>query len=124
MLVAQLDHPEFSRFDFSSFRFGWCAGAPVPIELMNRVDEQMGIREVSVMYGLTEASPLITASMMGDSQELRVGTIGCAVPNTGIKIVSPSGETVPIGEQGEICTHGYLSGTLRWLVLHSADGPV
>jgi fatty-acyl-CoA synthase len=108
MLVAQLEHPEFSRFDFSSVRFGWCAGAPVPIELMNRVGEQMGIRELTVLYGQTETSPMITASMMGDSQELRIGTIGCAVPNTEIKIVSPSGETVPAGEQGEICTRGYL----------------
>ena len=106
MLVAQLDHPGFSRFDFSSVRFGWCAGAPVAIELMNRVGEQMGIRELTVVYGQTGASPLITASMMGDPQELRVSTIGCAVPNTEIKIVSPSGETVPAGEQGEICTRG------------------
>jgi fatty-acyl-CoA synthase len=108
MLVAQLDHPEFSRFDFSSVRLAWCGGAPVPIELMNRVSGQMGIRELTVVYGQTEASPLITASMMGDPQELCIGTIGCAVPNTEIKIVSPIGETVPAGEQGEICTRGYL----------------
>lgn len=108
MLVAQLEHPEFARFDFSSIRLAWCGGAPVSIELMNRVREQMGIREMTVVYGQTESSPLITASLKGDPQELRVGTIGCVVPNTEVKVVSFTGETVPVGEQGEICTRGYL----------------
>jgi fatty-acyl-CoA synthase len=108
MLVAQLDHREFSRFDFSSVRLAWCGGSPVPLELMNRAGEQMGIRELTVVYGQTEASPLITSSTKDDPPELRVGTIGCVMPNTEIKVISPGGETVPIGEQGEICTRGYL----------------
>ena len=108
MLVAQLDHAEFSRFDFSSVRLAWCGGAPVPVELMNRVGEQMGIRELAVVYGQTEASPVITCATKDNPPELRVGTIGCVMPNTEIKVVSPSGETVQTGEQGEICTRGYL----------------
>jgi fatty-acyl-CoA synthase len=79
MLVAQLEHPEFRRVDFSSIRLAWCGGAPVPIELMNRVREQMGIPEMTVIYGQTESSPLITAPLNGDPQELRAGTIGCVV---------------------------------------------
>lgn len=108
MLDAQLDHPEFSQFDFSSVRLSLCGGAPVPVELMNRVSEQMGIHELAVIYGQTETSPLITCASEGDPAELRVGTIGCVMPNTKIKVISPSGETVQAGEQGEICTRGYL----------------
>ncbi len=108
MLVAQLDHPEFSRFDFSSVRLAWCGGSPVPVELMNRAGEQMGIRELGVVYGQTEASPLITCSAKDDPADLRVGTIGCVMSNTEVKVISPSGETVEAGEQGEICTRGYL----------------
>ena len=108
MLVAQLDHPEFSRFDFSSIRLLWCGGAPVPVTLMNRAGEQMGIRDLAVGYGQTESSPVITLSAKDDPEELRVGTIGCVMPNTEIKVISPCGEIVPVGEQGEICTRGYL----------------
>jgi fatty-acyl-CoA synthase len=108
MLIAQLDYPEFSRFDLSSMRLVLCGGAPVPVELMKRVGEQMGVRELAVIYGQTEASPLITCSTKDDPAELRAATIGCVMPNTEIKVVSPSGETVPAGEQGEICTRGYL----------------
>lgn len=108
MLVTQLDHPEFSRFDFSTVRLAWCGGSPVPVQLMTRAGEEMGIRELVVVYGQTEASPLITCSTKDDPAELRVGTIGCVMPNTEIKVVSPGGETVPAGEQGEVCTRGYL----------------
>jgi len=108
MLVAQLDHPELSRFNFSSVRHAWCGGSPVPVELMNRVGSEMGIPELAVVYGQTEASPLITFSSKDDPPELRFGTIGCAMPNTEIKVISPSGETVPICQEGEICTRGYL----------------
>jgi fatty-acyl-CoA synthase len=108
MLVAQLDHPEFSRFDFSSVRLALSGGAPVPIELMNRVGRQMGIRELIVVYGQTEASPLITCTSGDDPPELRAGTIGCVMPNTEVKVVSPTGEIVEAGQQGEICTRGYL----------------
>jgi fatty-acyl-CoA synthase len=108
MLVALLDHPEFSRFDFSSVRSAWSGGAPVPVELMKRVGDRMGLRDLAVLYGQTESSPLITASTGDDPPELRAGTIGRVMPNTEIKIVAPGGETVGIGEQGEICTRGYL----------------
>ena len=108
MLIAQLEHPEFSRFDLRSLRLALSGGAPVPTELMKRVGERMGVRELVVVYGQTEASPIITCSTSDDSPELRVETVGCVMPNTEIKVSSPSGETVPAGEQGEICTRGYL----------------
>jgi len=108
MLIAQLDHPEFSKFDFSSLRVMMCGGAPVPVELMKRVGERIGIRELVIVYGQTEASPIITASKHDDTLEQRVQTVGSVMPNTEVKIVGPAGETVPVGEQGELCTRGYL----------------
>ena len=109
MFIAELAHPDFSRFNLTSLRTGAMGGAPCPVEIMKRVVEDMHCREMTVIYGQTEASPLITMSHAGDSLEHRVSTIGCATPNIEVKIVSPiTGETLPIGEQGELCTRGYL----------------
>ena len=109
MFIAQLGHPEFRRFDLTSLRTGAMGGAPCPIEIMNRVVEDMHCREMLVIYGQTESSPVITMSRANDSMEHRVSTIGCASLNAEVKIVSPqTGETLPVGEQGELCTRGYL----------------
>lgn len=109
MFIAELSHPEFSRFDLTSLRTGMMAGAPCPIEVMRRVTSQMHAREMTIGYGLTESSPVITMSSVDDSLELRVTTVGTAMPETEVKIVSAeTGETLPAGEQGELCTRGYL----------------
>jgi fatty-acyl-CoA synthase len=75
---------------------------------MKRVVNEMHCPEMTIMYGQTETSPVITMSMTEDSLERRVSTVGKACPNTEVKIASPAGETVPLGEQGELCTRGYL----------------
>lgn len=108
MFIAEMGHAEFGNFDFSSLRTGVMAGAPCPIEVMKRVVSEMHCPEMTIMYGQTETSPVITMSMTEDSLERRVSTVGKACPNTEVKIVSASGETVPLGEQGELCTRGYL----------------
>jgi fatty-acyl-CoA synthase len=108
MFIGELDHPEFSRFDFASLRTGVMAGAPCPIEVMKRVVKEMHCPEMTIMYGQTESSPVITMSGVTDSLEPRVSTVGRACPNTEVKIVSGTGETVPAGEQGELCARGYL----------------
>jgi len=108
MFIAEMGHAEFGNFDFSSLRTGVMAGAPCPIEVMKRVVNEMHCPEMTIMYGQTETSPVITMSMTEDSLERRVSTVGKACPNTEVKIVSPVGETVPLGEQGELCTRGYL----------------
>jgi fatty-acyl-CoA synthase len=108
MFIGELEHPEFSKFDFSSLRTGVMAGAPCPIEVMKRVVHEMHCPEMTIMYGQTETSPVITMSSVEDSLENRVSTVGQPCPNTEVKIVSPTGETVPVGEQGELCTRGYL----------------
>ena len=109
MFIAQLDHPEFRRFNVSSLRTGIMAGAPCPVEVMRRIVEDMYCREMTIAYGQTESSPVITMSRADDSLDLRVSTVGCAMPETEAKIVSRvNGETLPVGEQGELCTRGYL----------------
>jgi len=109
MFIGELEHPEFARFDLTSLRTGVMAGAPCPIEVMKRVVEAMHCPQMLIAYGQTESSPAITGSKVDDSLELRVSTVGCALPNTEVKIVRPeSGETTPVGEQGELCTRGYL----------------
>jgi fatty-acyl-CoA synthase len=108
MFIAELGHAEFGRFDFSSLRTGVMAGAPCPIEVMKRVVSEMHCPEMTIMYGQTESSPVITMSSVEDSLERRVSTVGGACANTEVKIVAGVGETVPVGEQGELCTRGYL----------------
>ena len=106
--IAQLQHPEFSRFDLSSLRTAFMGGAPCPVELLKQVNAKMHCQDVCVIYGQTEASPVITMTAPGDSFEQRTSTVGVAGPNTEVKIVDPvSGETLPLGEIGELCARGY-----------------
>ncbi|MCU1235701.1 MAG: AMP-dependent synthetase and ligase [Candidatus Solibacter sp.] len=109
MFIAELMHPEFARFDFTSLRTGVMAGAPCPIEVMRTVAERMHCHEMTIAYGQTESSPVITMSDVDDPMELRVATVGKALANTEVQIVNPeTGARVPAGEQGELCTRGYL----------------
>ena len=108
MYVAEFALPEFSSFDLTSLRTGMMSGAPCPVELMKRVLNEMHIGELVIAYGQTETSPVVTMSDAGDSIEVRVNTVGRAMPQTEIKIVSrETGDVVPIGQQGEICVHGF-----------------
>jgi fatty-acyl-CoA synthase len=109
MFVAQLEHPDFSKFDFSTLRTGIMAGSPCPIEFMKKAATLMNMKEVVITYGQTEASPGITNSSTDDSIERRVSTIGRPLPHTEVKIVDPkTGKMVPRGETGEICARGYM----------------
>jgi fatty-acyl-CoA synthase len=108
MFIAELGHPDFRSFDFSSLRTGIMAGAPCPVEIMKRVATDMQCEGMTVAYGQTESSPVITMSAVDDSLERRVSTVGQACANTEVKIVAPNGDTVPAGEPGELCTRGYL----------------
>jgi fatty-acyl-CoA synthase len=108
MYVAEFALPDFAGFDLTSLRTGMMSGAPCPIELMKRVLNEMHIGELVIAYGQTETSPVVTMSDAGDPIEVRVNTVGRAMPQTGIRIVSTvTGETVRRGEQGEVCVHGY-----------------
>lgn len=107
MFIAQLDHPDFGRFDFSSLRTGIMAGAPCPIETMKRVINEMHMPEITIAYGMTETSPVSFQSGTDDPIERRVSTVGRIQPHLECKVVDEHGELVSVGVKGELCTKGY-----------------
>ncbi len=108
MYVAQLGHPEFDRFDLKSLRTGIMSGAPCPLPLMEKVVTSMGIREVCIGYGQTEASPIITFTSADDPIEVRVGTVGHPIPGLEVKLVDPAtGRERGTDEAGELCVRGH-----------------
>ncbi len=107
MFIAELDHPEFKRFDLSSLRTGIMAGSPCPIEVMKRVQSEMGMHEVTIAYGMTETSPVSFQSSTDDPLEKRVSTVGRALPHVEAKIIDAEGRVVPRGMKGELLTRGY-----------------
>src|SRR5215469_7364710 len=107
MLTALLDHPSLTRRDLSSVRYALSGGAPVPAKLVRRVEAALGIPLV-ITFGQTESSCSITATRRSDACADRAQTVGLPLPQTEVKITDPrSGETVPPGTTGEICTRGY-----------------
>ena len=108
MFVAELEHPDFDKYDLSSLRTGIMAGSPCPTEYMKKVSNLMNMREVVITYGQTEASPGITMSSTSDSLDRRVSTVGKPMPHTEVKITDPkTGKIMHRGETGEICARGY-----------------
>jgi fatty-acyl-CoA synthase len=109
MFIAELEHPEFNKFDLTSMRTGIMAGSVCPIEVMKRAVKDMHVTEITSVYGQTEASPGITQTRTEDSIELRVATVGRALPGAEVKIIDiETGATLPPGKQGELCGRGYM----------------
>jgi fatty-acyl-CoA synthase len=108
MFIAMLSHPDFESRDFSSLRTGVMAGSPCPVEVMRQVRERMNVRDITICYGMTETSPVSTQTRMDDPLEKRVGTVGRVHPHAEIKILDPAtGQVVPRGAPGELCSRGY-----------------
>ncbi len=108
MFIAEFTHPMFDLFNLSSLRTGIMAGSTCPIEAMKRVMEEMHMKEVTIAYGLTEASPVFTQTSVDDPLEKKVNTVGTKMPHIEVKIVDPeTGETLGANEPGEICCRGY-----------------
>jgi fatty-acyl-CoA synthase len=107
MFIAELEHPEFDRFDLSSLRTGIMAGAPCPVEVMKQVMSRMNMAEVLIAYGQTECSPVNHMTLADDPLEKRVETVGRAGPHLEVKLVDEDGQVVPVGSKGDICTRGY-----------------
>ncbi|RQM64594.1 AMP-binding protein [Aeromonas enteropelogenes] len=112
MFIAELELPQFASFDLSSLRTGIMAGAICPDPLMRKVQSLMHMTEVTIAYGQTECSPINHMTAIDAPLDKRVTTVGRALAHTEIKLVDASGETVPIGEKGEICCrgHGVMQG--------------
>ncbi len=110
MFIAELGHPEFEGFNLGSLRTGMMAGSPCPVEVMRRVIDRMGAREITIAYGQTEASPGITLSAADDSIERRVTTVGKVLTNVEVKIIDPeTEEKLPSGQQGELCSRSFMN---------------
>lgn len=109
MFIAELGHADFDKFNLRSLRTGIMAGSPCPIEIMRQVMDRMGAREMTIGYGLTEASPVITLTSTDDAIERRVTTVGPPLPKVEVKIVDPeTGQEVPRGQQGELWTRSFM----------------
>jgi fatty-acyl-CoA synthase len=109
MFIAELEHPRFKEFDFSTLRTGIMAGSPCPVEVMKKVQTVMHIPEMTIAYGMTETSPVSTQCLTGDPLDKRVSTVGRVHPHVEIKIVDPAtGAVVPRGATGEFCSRGYM----------------
>jgi fatty-acyl-CoA synthase len=107
MFIGMLGHPDFARYDVSSLRTGCMAGSPCPVEVMKQVVDRLGMRDVTIAYGMTETSPVSFQSSPDDPIERRVSTIGRVQPHLEVKVVDDQGNTVPRGQPGELCTRGY-----------------
>jgi fatty-acyl-CoA synthase len=107
MFIAELDHPNFKKFELRSLRTGLMAGAPCPIEVMKRVVSDLHMKDVGIAYGMTELSPVSFQTRLDDSIERRVSTVGRAHPHIESKIVDEDGRVAPVGVRGEIVSRGY-----------------
>ncbi|WP_129672277.1 AMP-binding protein [Candidatus Chloroploca sp. Khr17] len=108
MFIAELEHPDFKRFDLTSLRTGVMAGSPCPVEVMRQVQSVMHMHDVEICYGMTETSPVSTQTRIGAPLEKQVSTVGQVHPHVEVKIIDPgTGRIMPRGETGELCTRGY-----------------
>ncbi len=108
MFIAVLEHKLFDKFEFSSLRTGIMAGSPCPVQVMRQVIDRLNMSEVTICYGLTENSPVMTQTLPDDDIRRRTETVGRAMPEIELKIVDPeTGEILPPGQQGEVCCRGY-----------------
>ena len=109
MFIAELEHPEFAEFDLSSLRTGIMAGSTCPVEVMKRCVDEMHMTDVTICYGMTETSPVSFQTAIDDPLEKRVSTVGRVHPHVEAKVVDPeSGQVLPRGSAGELCSRGYL----------------
>jgi fatty-acyl-CoA synthase len=109
MFIAELEHPRFHEFDYSSLRTGIMAGSPCPVEVMKKVQADMHMDEVTICYGMTETSPVSFQTGPDDPVDKRVSTVGRIHPHVEVKVVDPEdSRIVPRNTPGELCTRGYL----------------
>lgn len=108
MFIAILGHEDFDKTDFSYMRTGIMAGSPCPVKVMQDVVDKMHMTQISIVYGQTEASPGCTQSRVDDPLDVRVNTVGRALPGVECKIVDPeTGEDLPDNVDGEFVARGY-----------------
>ena len=115
MFIAELNHPNFDKYDFSNLRTGIMAGSSCPQSAMKAVREKMNMKDVCICYGMTETSPVSTQTFVDDNEYRRCATVGKVHPHLEIKIIDPeTGKVVPRGTSGEFCTRGYSVMLKYW----------
>lgn len=108
MFVMELADSQFDQRDLSSLRTGIMAGSPCPEEIMRQVIERMGAREITIAYGQTEASPVITQTRTDDPLPLRVETVGRPLPGVEVRVENPTTRAeCGVDQPGEICCRGH-----------------
>jgi fatty-acyl-CoA synthase len=108
MFIAELAHPMFDMFDLTSLRTGIMAGSPCPIETMKQVIDRMHASEMTICYGLTEASPVFTQTTTEDTLERKCETVGRRHDEIEVRVVDPeTGEDCPPNVPGELLCRGY-----------------
>ncbi len=108
MFIAELALDNFSNYNLTSLRTGVIAGAPCPMELMKQLIDKMNLKEITIGYGFTESSPLLTQTRYNDSIEIKVGTVGKAHQHVKVKIINPeTKKELPSDTPGEVCAFGY-----------------
>jgi fatty-acyl-CoA synthase len=108
MFIAELGLDTFEKAELDTLRTGIMAGSPCPVEVMKQCVSAMHMEQVTIAYGMTETSPVSTQTAVDDPLEKRVGTVGRVHPHVEVKVVDPvTGDTVPRGTSGELCTRGY-----------------
>jgi long-chain acyl-CoA synthetase len=103
MFVYLLNFPEADRFDTSSMKAWGSGAAPLPVEIVEPFEKRFGGRLLEG-YGLTEASPVVSAHRY--SGERRLGSVGQPIPGVNVAIVDEDDRAVPVGEVGEVCVRG------------------
>ncbi len=121
MFIAELQHPDFDKFDLTSLRTGMMAGAPCPIEIMRQCIDKMHLTEMTIGYGMTETSPVTFQTAIGDPIERQTGTVGRIHAHVEAKVIDAEGRIVPRGTPGELCARGYV-GDARLLGRSGAHG--
>lgn len=114
MFLAELEHPDFSRFDLTSLRTGIIAGAPCPVELMKRLIGSMDLEQITIAYGMTETGPVSFQTSVRDTLDRRVETVGTVLPHIEIKITDEHNRVVPRDQAGELKTRGYCVMPKYW----------
>ncbi|MDR1657265.1 MAG: AMP-binding protein [Deltaproteobacteria bacterium] len=110
MFITLLEQKNFNKFDLSTLRTGIMAGSPCPIKTMSETIQRMNMRDITICYGMTETSPVVTQTKIGDSLDKRTGTVGQVMPGVEIKITDPeTGAELPAGGIGEVVVRGYVN---------------
>ena len=114
MLIAMMDHPDMATRDLTSLAHVLSGGAQVPEALVRRIEDTLGV-DFTIVYGQTECSPALTNTLPSDTPGDKGTTVGPPLPHTEVRIVSPeTGETVPVGERGELWARGYCTMLGYW----------